>query len=223
MIASIIDTAGDDFLNTMFVLTVDDIRENAENNYESFGFIIPEDLLEKYIEKWINSVKTADSVKECMDVNRPLMNAKFCSAVRNYMRQLDKEKIAFIIDTTEDDFLNTMFVMKEEDINDNSRNTFECFGIVITDDLIQKYIKSWLGKVSCANSVKEYMNANRPSMDVSFRSVFRTYLRQLEKEEIGNFILRGDVDFVNKMFVMTEEDIQENAENKYEYFGIVIT
>ncbi|CAG2197194.1 unnamed protein product [Mytilus edulis] len=196
-IASIIQTANYEYINLMFVMSEEDINDNPENRYECFGIVIPDDLLQQYINRWFD-VSTKMYFQSVIDKNRLMINVKFRSALRTYIQQLTTENIAFIIQTADADFLNTMSVMTEEDINDNSVNRYECFCIPIPDQLLEQYIVKWL----------ECLTKNL---------VFREFHQQMWTIHECNIS-----DFINKMFVMAENDIKANAENRYECFGIVI-
>ncbi|CAG2198727.1 unnamed protein product [Mytilus edulis] len=220
--ASIIQTSDNDFFNTMFVMTEEDIKDNVENRHECFCIMIPDDLLHQYIQRLFDVL-----TEPCFDMddfpeNRPLMNVSFRRAVRTHMRQLAKETVALIIQTAGDDFFNTMFVMTDEDINDNAENRHECFCILIPDDLLQNYIDRWLNNSISSYFLKSAISRNKPMVNLSFCNAVRTKMRQLSTETIASIIQTATIDFFNKMFVMTEEGIKENAENKYERFGIVI-
>ncbi|CAG2206136.1 MFM1 [Mytilus edulis] len=47
-------------------------------------------------------------------------------------------------------------------------------------------------------------------------------MKQLNNENIASLIKATNSDFLNMIFVMTEVEIKDNAENRYEYLGIVI-
>ncbi|CAC5360488.1 unnamed protein product [Mytilus coruscus] len=221
-IASIIQTTTADFVNTMFVLTDEDIKENTENRYECYGIIIPDNLLQDYIQRWFDDLTKAHSVVDVIDKNRPLVNDTFRSAIRAHMRQLNTENIASIIQTTNENFLNLMFVMAEDDIQKNAKHGHVCFGIVIPDELFQQYTEKWLNDLAKTKSVKEFMDNCRPLNNGLFRTNLRTYMKQLNRKEIISLIQTGSSDFLNTLFVMTEDDIKENTENQIDCFGIVV-
>ncbi|XP_052084012.1 uncharacterized protein LOC127721316 [Mytilus californianus] len=221
-ISNLIQSAKDDFINTMFVMKDDDIKDNTENQFECFGIIIPDDLLEEYILRWFENLTKTNLVKEFFNSSRPLMNITLRTMVRTYMKQLSKSKVAYLIESGKSDFLNKIFVMTDNDIKDNAENLYECFGIVIPDDLLVQYIERWFNYVKISGSVKEYINDNRPLTNVTFKSALRTFIRKLNRESIGNILQTGSCDFFNTMFVITEDDIKDNSQIRSECFGIVI-
>ncbi|CAC5360487.1 unnamed protein product [Mytilus coruscus] len=221
-IASLIWDANDDFLNKMFVMTEEDITDNAENLYECFGIVIPDDLLQHYIERWLKCLTETSDLEKCIDRNRPLKNAEFCTALRDYLRRLNTVNIAFLIWDADDDFLNRMFVMTEDDIKNDAENRYECFGIVIPNDLLQQYIDRWLKSLTETSKLGKCIDANRPLKNDTFRSSLCNYMRQLNREKIASLVWDANDEFLQKMFVMTEDDIKDNAENRYECYGIVI-
>lgn len=110
--------------------------------------------------------------------NRPLMNDIFNAALCTFLRQLDREDIKNLIQNRSHDFVNTMFVLTEDDINDNPANLLACIGIVIPTDLLQYYIERLFGGLTKADSVKKCIDANRCFMDVSFRIAIQTNLHE---------------------------------------------
>ncbi|CAG2198314.1 unnamed protein product [Mytilus edulis] len=180
-------TGSNDFLNRMFVMTEDDIKGNSENRYECFGIVIPDDLyiLQQYVARWFHSItEESISVKEYMDHNRPLLDATFRTALRTHMRQLDNEVIRTLIQTGTSDFLNTMFVLSENDIvNDNGEYRFECFGIVIPDDMLQQYMDRWLDCMTKTDSVMEFVGVNRSSMNIILQTEWEAYMNQMDSDK----------------------------------------
>ncbi|XP_071139683.1 uncharacterized protein [Mytilus edulis] len=221
-IASLIQNAVDVFFHTMFVMADEDIKEYSENQYECFGIVFPYDLLNQYIQRWFEHLTKASYVEDVIDKNRLFVNISFRCTLRNYMRQLPTETIASIIQTSKDNFFNRMFVMTEDDIIDNSENQYKCFGIVIPYDLLQQYIQRWFDHFTNARRVDEAIHKNRLFFNVSFRCALRNYMRQLPTEKIASIIQTSKNKLLNQIFVMTEEDIIDNAENRYECIGIVI-
>ncbi|CAG2198757.1 unnamed protein product [Mytilus edulis] len=120
--SELIKTADIDFLSTMFVMK-EDIEDNFDKEYTCkwLNVVIPDDLLQQYIEKWFDHLTKSDQISCYIDKNRLMTNARFRTAFRNYMTQLNVEQIAFLIETGTADFLTIMFVMTEDDINDISR------------------------------------------------------------------------------------------------------
>ncbi|CAG2207688.1 unnamed protein product [Mytilus edulis] len=174
----------------MFVMTEDNIKDYAENTYECLGIVLPEDLLLQYIIKWFPRKNTTTSSKEFLNDNRLLMNDTFRNALRTFMNDSKTELIASLIQNSSIDIFNTVFVMTEDEIKDNAENRYECFGLVIADNMLQ--------------------------------TALRTYFKQLNTEDIEAPICTGGRDFLNKMFVMTKEDIKDKIDNQFECFGIVI-
>ncbi|CAG2198315.1 unnamed protein product [Mytilus edulis] len=196
-IASIIQTSYEDFINTMFVMSDEDIKDNAENQHES---IHPE-VVQLFDQHGFGR-------RDMIDRNRPLLNVTFRCALRDYIRQLTTENIASIIQNTHEDFLNLMFVMAEDDIKENDENRYDCFGIVIPVDMIQQYIQRWFNYLTNTDSVEDMIDRNRPLLNVTFRCALRDYIRQLTTENIASIIQNTHEDFLNLMFVMTEDDIK---------------
>lgn len=179
-------------------------------------------MLEQYIQRWFDDLTKCCRVEDTIDKNRLFMNITCRIALRTYMIQLSTEKIFSIIQTATGDFLNEMFVMTEKDINGIAKEQNECFGIVIPDNMLHQYIKRWFNHLTKTNLLKKFLNKSRPLMNVTFLSTVRTYMKQLNNEKIASLIEDVNSDFLNIIFVMTEDEIKDNAENRYEYLGIVI-
>ncbi|CAC5380301.1 unnamed protein product [Mytilus coruscus] len=221
-IASLIETGTADFLTIMFVMTEDDINDISRMGDDPYGIVIPDELLHRYIEKWFDHLTDSIHPNTHMAENRPLMNDTFCTAFRSYIKQLNTEKIAYLIQTTSDFFLSSMFVMADDDIKDSAQNRHECFGIVIPDNLLLQFIDRWFYHLTKSSNSLYFIRVSRPLMSVTFRTALHTYTTQIKKEAIAPLIQYGDCDLLNSMFVMSDDDINDNAENRNECFGVVI-
>ncbi|VDI28090.1 Hypothetical predicted protein, partial [Mytilus galloprovincialis] len=221
-IANLIWIGSTDFLNTMFVMTTDEIKDNFETRYTCVGIEIPQDVLHQYIEKWVEGLTVTSDLEKFIDKNRPLKTAKFRIALCNYLKQLNQKKIASLILEVDGNYLNKMFVMTEDDINENAVNLYERFGIVIPDEMLQQYIERWFLHLFDRPQTKSFLDGNRLLMNATFCTAFRNFIKQLNREQIAYFIQKGSKDFINTMFVMTEDDIKDDGANRYEWFGIVI-
>ncbi|CAG2198303.1 unnamed protein product [Mytilus edulis] len=138
----------DDLTKTDWIETTidekEDIKDNAENRYECFGIVIPDNLLQHYIKRWLKCLTKTSGLEKCIDDNRPLKNVAFRAALNDYLRQqLNTETIASLISDAEEEFLNKMFVMTDEDINEETANRPVCLSIVIPGDLFLQYIERW--------------------------------------------------------------------------------
>ncbi|CAG2222571.1 unnamed protein product [Mytilus edulis] len=188
-VASIIQTGGKDFLNTMIVMAEHDVNDLVGNQNERFGIVIPEGMVHNYIDRWFNDLtnyvgenifkddryrinfvlpsslrsrKAATwMLNEFINKNRPLMNPAFRYALCTYIKQLTTEKIASLIHTAKVSFLNTMFVMTQDDINDHAKNRYEWFGIVIPDDLLQQYIEKYFNGLTNEFWLVDNIHTNR--------------------------------------------------------------
>ncbi|CAG2198312.1 unnamed protein product [Mytilus edulis] len=198
----------------------EDIRENDRNQYECFGIVIPDNLLQQYCQRLCDNLAKTVWVGMIIIANRPLRNVTFCTTFCNYLKQLTKVQIASLIQTVENDFLNNLFFIAEEDIKENVDNHYKCFCIVIPDDLLQQYCQRLFDNLTKHHHYS--VERNRLLMNITFRATFCTYINQLTKAQIASIIQTAEDDFINEMFVMTEQDINDNAKNQYECFGIVI-
>ncbi|CAG2224381.1 unnamed protein product [Mytilus edulis] len=142
----------------MFVVTEDDINDNAKNRYEWFGIIIPDDMLQIYIEKYFDRLTNNFTMVQNIHLNRAIRHVKGRTALRTHMKQLSKVKIASLIQNAVHIFFNTMFVMTEEDIKENAQKKYECFAIVIPHDQIEQYIRRWF----------DYLIKSKHTSDTSF-------------------------------------------------------
>ncbi|CAG2198759.1 unnamed protein product [Mytilus edulis] len=222
-IEKIIHTGSKDFVNTMFVMTEDYIKEDSENRQDCFGIIIPVDLLQQYIGRLVDVLTKTDSVRKCIDVNRCFMNATFRISLQTYTTQLTSGKIGNLIRTGSKDFVNTMFVITEDDIKVNAENRNECFGFVIADDMLKHYFQRWFDSITKTALVKEDMNVNRLLKNDKGQAVMQNFIRQIHLEQTRTLIQTGSTVFLNTMFVTTNDYIKDNAVNRYECFGIVLS
>ncbi|CAG2206137.1 unnamed protein product [Mytilus edulis] len=167
----------------MFVITEDAIKENAENRYECFGIVIPDDLLFEYIRILFDGLTKADSLKNTIDDTRCFMNSTFRVAFKTFTTQLTRGKIGNLIQTGSTDFANRIFVLTEDDIQDKTENRYERVGIVITDNLLGQYIHRWFDDLTKSYRVEDAVDENRLLMNTTCRIALRTYMRQLTKEK----------------------------------------
>ncbi|VDI42563.1 Hypothetical predicted protein [Mytilus galloprovincialis] len=203
-------------------MTEEDIKDNAENQYACIGIVIPDELLQQYCQRWLDELTKTKSIGAAIDENRTMINNIFRNDIRNHLRQLTLDKIALIIQNSSAEFINKMFVMTEQDIHDNTSKRYKSVGIVIPDNLLQPYIERWLKCLAKTTEFEKYIDENRPLETVEFRAALNDYLSQLNIANIASLIEDANDDFLNKMFVVTEDDIQHNADNHYECFDIVI-
>ncbi|CAG2198758.1 unnamed protein product [Mytilus edulis] len=171
----------------MFVMTDDEIQERGQNRYECFGIIIPDDLLLQFIDRWFNHLTTSPNSLYFIRLSRPLMSVTFRTALHTYTTQIKKEAIAPLIQYGDCDLLNSMFVMSDDDINDNAENRNEWFGVVIPDDLLQQYIEKWFDHLTKHMSPKLYVDRNRLFVNITFRTALHSYTKQLQTENNCNF------------------------------------
>lgn len=180
-IAYLIKTANSNCPNQIFVMTEDDIKYLSENRYESIDVVIRDDLLQSYIETWFDYVTKAYDVNSYMNANRLFMNITFKNALSKFIRQLDRENIGYLIRTGSCDFVNTMFVMIEDDIHEKHDNRFECVGIVIPSKWLHHYIERFFDGLTNSDSVIKSINGNRCLIDVTFWIALKSYTKHLLK------------------------------------------
>ncbi|CAG2222567.1 MFM1 [Mytilus edulis] len=181
----------------MFVMTEEDIKDIAENQYECFGIVIPDDILQQYIEQWFRHLNKTNLLKKFLNKSRLLMNVTFRSTVRTYMKQLNNENIAYLIKAANSDFLNIIFVMREDEIKDNAENRYE---------LLVQYLCRWIDlTLSITYSVREYIDDNRSFMNLTFNSCIRILMRAQFTEYYQYYIQLTNMDILNSMFVMKEK------------------
>lgn len=159
-------------------MTEDDIKDIAEKQYECFGIVILDDMLQKYIIWWFKHLTKTNKLTKFLNKSRSLMHVTFLSTVRAYMKQLNNENIASLIKDANSDFLNMIFVMTEVEIKDNAENRYEYLGIVIPKELLLQYISRSMNlTLSIAHSVKEYIDDNRSFMNNTFIANIRNLMK----------------------------------------------
>ncbi|CAG2206135.1 unnamed protein product [Mytilus edulis] len=215
-IIAVMGKANNDFLNKMFVMKKNDIKDLFEyynEEYKCFGIVLPDDMLQQYIKQWFGALVETKSTHKLMKNNRLFKCVAFRTALKSYMKQLATEHVAYIIQTGSTDFLNTMIVMSEDDINDFVKNQNERFCIVIPEGMVHNYIDRWFddltkyvgeddswsetynampfsirSREAKTRMVTEFINENRPLENLAFRYALRTYINQLTTEKIAFLI-----------------------------------
>ncbi|CAG2198735.1 unnamed protein product [Mytilus edulis] len=211
------------FFNTMFVMSGVDINECDQNISKRFGIIIPGNLVQQYLQKWFEYLLDPTTyVSGFINYCRPLRNYAFRTALHTYMNSFTKEQITFLIQNGSTNFLNTMFVMTKDDIRHDTKNRYDCFGFVLSGDLLQQYIEKWFDKLTNHYRIDEFINTCRPLMNFAFKTALRSYIGILNTESIDTLIQNGSKEFFNKMFVTSENDFKDDPNNIYECIGIVI-
>ncbi|CAG2198313.1 unnamed protein product [Mytilus edulis] len=144
------------------------------------------------------------------------------------MEHISKDEKYALMERASSSFLNTMFVMRKEDIKDYfedwSQDRFEkynCFGIILTDDMLQQYIEKWFKGLIKTVSTQIFMQHNRLLTCVTFRTALQSFMKQLSPEDVALCIQTVSANFRNTMFVIREHDAQVYCMRNY-LLGIVI-
>lgn len=166
-----------------------------------FFIVIPHDLLQQYNERWFECFTETKQLETYIDKSTSIQNVTFRTACSNYMSQLNSDKIASLIWNADVDFINTMFVMSEEDVKDNDKNRYERFGIIISDDLPQHYIERWYECLTNTRELQKYIEKIRPIKNETFRYAMCNLLRKLNTHKNASLIWNANEDLINTMLV----------------------
>ncbi|VDI17828.1 Hypothetical predicted protein [Mytilus galloprovincialis] len=219
LIDILIKHAEDKFVRERFVVT---------NDNESTHYLIPisSDKLQMYMKRVFDDmVSSCNVILDIFVKNKNLENVEFRALLCEFMEHLSNQAIIALIEKANMDFLNNMFVRKKKDIKDKVTGLYqeyECFGIILTDDVLHQYIEKWFTALIGTKSPHELMKKNRLFKCFTFCTALKSYLRRLNTENIASIIQTGSKDFLNTMIVMAEHDINDFAKNQNERFGIVI-
>lgn len=215
----------DRFICERFVTSKKNLMYDKESgNYLIF---ISVNKLQMYMKRVFGDMVGSRDVSFNFNENINFDDIEFCNMFLDLMKNLSSHEIIELIKTASTDFLSRMFVMSEVDIHDRFKYKFEqylCFGIILPEDILHHYLDRCF-EMTINGHRCSIFKSNRLSKNVTFKLAMRTYTRQLDKEQISSLILNGNSDFINKMFVMTENDIENDLCSSLEMFknvGIVI-
>ncbi|CAC5399270.1 unnamed protein product [Mytilus coruscus] len=221
-LSKLIDTASAEFICEMFVNDRSSICKNKLDGYERYRIILHNDHLQQYIARMFDDITKSDNVEHYMRRSRCCRNKLFRSALLTYMSNLSPSKIANLVQDASKSFVQVMFVMAEEDINRRSLIIYKRYGIKISGDLIQSYkIRIFKEIVTCID-VQKYFDLCRCSRNKEFNTVLQRYMIELSSNQIAKHMNIAGTSFLQRMFVMKEEDIKQSSFLVYERYGIKI-
>ncbi|CAG2189846.1 unnamed protein product [Mytilus edulis] len=137
-----------------------------------------------------------------------------------YLTCINRE-ITSIIENSSIDFIYELCVLTAKAIQDHSDGEPEHY-IVIPDDCTAIYIKRIFDHVAKSDCVEECLQGNRNNRNETFYSKLFIHMNELNRDEVERLIHQASSDFVNRIFVISEKDINHESCWEYERYGIVV-
>ncbi|XP_071138284.1 uncharacterized protein [Mytilus edulis] len=107
----LIKLANSDFISRMFVISEKDIKDESYWEYERYGIVVPDGLLQSYIKRVFSDTK--DSV--FVPVNRNSENKTFQNTFNSYTSSFSETTINSLLDTASSTFIRRMFLSTEDE------------------------------------------------------------------------------------------------------------
>lgn len=221
-LSQLIETASEEFICEMFVNNRSSICKKTLGGYERYSIILHNDNLKQYIVRMFGDITKSDHVDNYMTRSRCCRNESFRSALLAYMSNISPPEIANLIEVASTSFVQLIFVMAEEDINLKSSSIYKRYGIKIYGDLIQSYSERNFKEIIRCMDVKEYFDLCRCSRNKEFNTVLQKFMNELSFNQMTKLMKIARTSFLQRMFVVKEEDIKQSSFLVYERYGIKI-
>ncbi|CAG2217843.1 unnamed protein product [Mytilus edulis] len=215
-IQELINSASSCFVQLMFIMKEKDIKESVYSSksfHQSYGIVIPKDDISMYLERVCNEMKSCSDVVSYISELRCSRNVDFNNALNRFMNdrpfirieELKKlhgsawgEKIKHLIEFASQDFIDRLCVLTVEEIKDNSKLEFEQYGVVIPEDYRRLYIARVFDALKKSDTTENYLKHNRNNQTKTFQTSLRSFIEQLQEDEIRNLIQTASSNFLNK-------------------------
>ncbi|CAG2221900.1 unnamed protein product [Mytilus edulis] len=138
------------------------------------------------------------------------------------MKQLVEPQIIHLIKIASQDFINKLCVMSINDTGDMFYPEYERYGVMISGDIIQVYIERVFDGLACSENVDEYLQRNRNITNTIFHTRLLDYMLQLDEQKIQYLIKTASQDFIERLCVMSIDDIKDDSVVEYERYGVII-
>ncbi|CAC5399266.1 unnamed protein product [Mytilus coruscus] len=136
-----------------------------------------------------------------------------------FVRKLKTKEITTVFENSCTDFINKFFIIAAKGTKDHSD---EGLSIVIPDELTPIYIKRIFDHISANECVEACLQDNRNKKNEMFYTRLLIYMKELSKDNVKRLMDQASSDFINRMFVLSEEDIKDESYWEYERYGIVV-
>lgn len=127
-IRDLIKNASTSFVQSIFVITKDYIKQTSPRVHKRYGIEIPSDLIPLYIEKVCDGIESCILVDMYIRQNRNRDNILFHNKLRAYMSKLDGSKLKEFIENASQDCIDALCITdnnsKEKSKLENERFKF---------------------------------------------------------------------------------------------------
>lgn len=122
-IKKLIAEASSDFVSRMFVISEEDIKYESYWEYERYGIVIPDNLLQMYSQRVLGDITHSIKVPE----NRNIKNKKFQDSIHSYVSSISEDELSSLIMTASSKFISHIFLSTEGDLGDFVSQRRECY------------------------------------------------------------------------------------------------
>lgn len=144
------------------------------------------------------------------------------NCINAYIQKLNKEQIKVLIDTACIEFINNVCLIEAEDMKGNINMEMRPH-IVIPSDCTTLYTKRVFDNLAESDCVESCLLDNRNKQNRLFRTTLQTYMTNINRHELETLIKHaGTSEFINRMLVISEEEIKSESYWQYERYGIVL-
>ncbi|VDH91506.1 Hypothetical predicted protein [Mytilus galloprovincialis] len=159
-----------DFINNFLVFKNDETKHDIDIEIEPY-ITVPDHCIPVYINRFFELIAKSNCVAGCLQENKNRNNVNFTNRLSIYMKAINKHDVGNLIKNASSDFISRMLVISKVDIKAKSYWEYECYGIVVPDDLLQMYMERVFKDFTECDCV--YVNRN--SGNRTFRNLFPSH------------------------------------------------
>lgn len=175
-----------DFINNFLVLENDETKHNINAEIEPC-VAVPEHLIPVYIHRFLELTAKSNCVAGCFQENRNRKNVNFTNRLLIHMIAINRHDVENLIEKASSDFISRMLVISKDDIKAKSYWEYECYGIVVPDDLLQMYME----RVFKDFTNSDYVYINRNSGNSKFRDLLHSHASSICGDKLSTLIQTG--------------------------------
>ncbi|CAC5399264.1 unnamed protein product [Mytilus coruscus] len=221
-ITRLMNKSGTSFLQRMFVMKEEDIKQSSFLVYERYGIKIHEDQMQIYIGIFFRKIEICDHVVPYIRSLRCYRNKQFKTAFQSYVYKMSPTRITELVKNASSSFVQILHVMVEEGKHINPP-VYTRYGIKIPYNVIHVFMERVLDDLSKSDDVEEYLKCNINITTKIFQNEFQAFIRQLDRSKIEYLIKNSSDDFIDHLCVIPIDKTKDNFNCEYERYGVIIS
>ncbi|XP_071138285.1 uncharacterized protein [Mytilus edulis] len=221
-IQELIKSASPSFVQLMFVMKEEDIKQrifSSSSFYKLYGIVIPKDIIQMYMQRVFNDMSSHTDVPTYISKLRCSSNEDFNTALQRFMNDnlsVRNEDLK----TASISFIQVMCILTPEDIKHNSPHVYKRYGFNIPCNARKEYIERVFDDMTRSDDVNKHVKGNRNRTNTIFKTGLLEFIEKLGRSKIQNLIKTVSYDFLNRLCVLTIDDIKDG--DNWDRYGVVI-